>query len=108
MITGEEDWCIEERSGNKYLTLVSTDKNKEVLSKYAEHWDGIKNLIQKVNNKPGKYGKDFMKFKLNSDDDLSLNKTLMLQNMTIVSRLILQEDVKYYPQDFLDECLYEL
>ena len=49
-----------------------------------------------------------MKFKLNSDDDLSLNKTLMLQNMTIVSRLILQEDVKYYPQDFLDECLYEL
>ena len=25
--------CIEEKTGNKYLTLVSTDKNKEVLKK---------------------------------------------------------------------------
>ena len=27
---------IEEENGNKYLTLVSTDKNKEVLIKYPE------------------------------------------------------------------------
>ena len=31
---------------NKYLTLVSTDKNKEVLTKHTELWDGIKNLIE--------------------------------------------------------------
>ena len=32
---------IEESSGNKYLTLVSTDKNKEVLTKYKKLWNKI-------------------------------------------------------------------
>ena len=41
MIIGEVDWCIEEKTGNKYLTLVSTDKNKEILTKYTELWNEI-------------------------------------------------------------------
>ena len=49
-----------EKNGNKYLILASTDK-KEVLTKYTELWDGIKNLIEKVNYKVGEYGEDFMK-----------------------------------------------
>ena len=53
----------EEKNGNKRLTLVSTDKNKEVLIKYTQLWDGIKNRIKKINNKSSKYGKDFMKIK---------------------------------------------
>ena len=28
--------CFEENNGNKYLTLASRDKNKEVLKKYTE------------------------------------------------------------------------
>ena len=67
-------------------------------------WD----LIEKINDKPGKYGKDFMKIKFNSDDNLSLNKILRLHNLTIVARSVFQEDNNYYPQDFLDEYLYEL
>ena len=94
--------------GNKYLVLDSTDKNKEVLTKYTELWNGIKNLIEKVNNKPGEYGKDFMKIKFNSDDNLPLNKTLKVHNMAIVIRPVFEEDGKYYSQDFLDECQYEL
>ena len=46
--------------------------------------------------------------KLNSDDNLPLNKTLKLHNMTILVRSVFEEDDKYYPQAFLDECLYEL
>ena len=49
-----------------------------------------------------------MKIKLNSDDDLPLNKTLKLQNLTLITRSVFQENDKYYPQVFLDECLYEL
>ena len=45
LIIGEVDGCIEEKNRNKYLTLVSTDKNKEVLIKYTELCDKIKNLI---------------------------------------------------------------
>ena len=33
LIINEVDGCIEKINGNKYLTLVSTDKNKEVLTK---------------------------------------------------------------------------
>ena len=48
----------------EYLN-VSTDKNKEVLTKYIELWDRIKNLIEcssikKINGKPGEYRNDFI------------------------------------------------
>ena len=43
-----------------------------------------------------------MKIKFSSDDNLPLNKILKL------IRSIFEEDGKYYPQVFLDECLYEL
>ena len=113
LIIDKTDEYIEEKNGNKDLTLVSTDKNKEVLIKYVELWDKIKNLIEcksieKINNKSGEYEKDFMKIKFNSDDSLPLNKVLTFHNMTIIIRLVFQEDGKYYRQVFLDECLYEL
>ena len=113
LIIDKTDEYIEEKNGNKDLTLVSTDKNKEVLIKYVELWDKIKNLIEcnsieKINNKSGEYEKDFMKIKFNSDDSLPLNKVLTLHNMTIIIRFVFQEDGKYYRQVFLDECLYEL
>ena len=49
-----------------------------------------------------------MKIKLNSDDDLPLNKQLKSMNLTIIVRIVFEEDGKNYPQTFLDECLYEL
>ena len=108
LIINEIDEYIKEKDGNKYLTLVSTDKNKEVLTKYAELWDRIKDSIEKINNKSGEYGKDFIKIKFNSDDSLPLNKTLKLQNMVIIVRSVFEENDKYYPLVFWDDCLYEL
>ena len=49
-----------------------------------------------------------MKIKFNSDDDLPLNKTLELCDMTIVVRSVVHEGSKYYPRFFLDECLQTL
>ena len=46
---------IKEENGNKYLTLVSTDKNKEVLIKYTELWNKIKNLIKRNSIKAREY-----------------------------------------------------
>ena len=59
-------------------------------------------------SKPDEYKKEFMKIKFDSDDGLPLNKTLKLHNMTIIVRSVFEEDGKYYPQVFLNECLYEL
>ena len=36
----------EESNENKYLIFASTGKNKEVLKKYTELWDEIKNQIE--------------------------------------------------------------
>ena len=56
----------------------------------------------------GEHGKDFMKIKFNSDDNLPLNKTLKLHNIITIIRSVFEEDGKSYLQTFLDECLYEL
>ena len=48
-----------------------------------------------------------MKMKLNSDDNLSLNKTLELHNRTTDFRAGFHEGKKCYSQVFLDEDLYK-
>ena len=89
---------------NKY-----SDENKEVLKKYSELWDGIKNEIETINSsKKGEYGKDFMKVKFNKDDNLPLNKPLNLHLLTITVRCIFEEDGKFYPQLYVDDYLYQL
>ena len=47
LIISKLDGYFEEKNGNKYVTVVSTDKNKEVLIKYTEYWVKIKNMIKK-------------------------------------------------------------
>ena len=109
LIIGKVDGNIEEDNGNKYLVFDSTDENKEVLKKYTELWDGIKNEIETINGgKKGEYGKDFMKIKFNTDDNLPLNKPLKLHLLTIIVRCIFEKDGKFYPQLYLHDCLYEL
>ena len=49
-----------------------------------------------------------MKIKFDLDDDLTLNKTIEIYNVTIVARNTFYENNKYYPRVFLDECFYKL
>ena len=69
----------------------------------------MKYYIETINaGKSGEYDKDYMQIKFNSDDDSSLNKILKLHMLTIIVRSVFEVDGKYYPQIFLDECLYEV
>ena len=114
LIISKVDGCIEGKNGNKYSILNSAElrfkiKTKKYLKKHTELWDGIENEIETINvNKEGEHGKDFMKIKFDTDDNLPLNKTLKLHNMTIIIRSVFEEDGKFYLQIYLDECLYEL
>ena len=101
-IIDKEDGYIKESNGNKYLTLVSTDKNKDILKKYTELWDKIKNLIRSITNISDYYDEKYMKIKCNLDNSLSLNKILKLYNLTIVVRLVFQKKEMYYPKVSLD------
>ena len=99
---------IEESSGDKYLILASTDKNKEVLTKYTELWNEIKNQIETINGgKPIKNERDFMKIGFKTGDNLPLNEILNIPTCIIDTTCDLQEDNKYYPQAYLKKCLYQ-
>ena len=96
---------IEEKGVNKYLVFVSADENKELLKKYDDVFNRIRDKIKKINSNDCDYEKDYMKIKFNSDDDLPLNKSLKFTLMTITIRCVFEE---IYPQVYLDETLYEL
>ena len=49
---------IEEKQGNKYLIFDSANKIKELLKKYNDVWDGIKNKIKEVSSGECDYEKD--------------------------------------------------
>ena len=77
---------IEEKDSNKYLVFDSTDENKELLKKYNDVFNGIRDKIKEINNNECDYEKDYMKIKFNSDDDFPLNKQLKFHNMIITIR----------------------
>ena len=54
------------------------------------------------------YDESYMKIKFNLDDELPLNKMIEIPIIIIVVRAAFHETNKYYPQVFLDECLYKL
>ena len=54
------------------------------------------------------YGKDYMKNRFKSNDDLPLNKPIKLCLLIIIIRSVFSENGKFYPQLFLDDALYEL
>ena len=98
---------IEEKGIDKYLVFDLTDENKELLKKYNDVFNGIRDKIKEINNECD-YEKDYMKIKFNFDDYLPLNKSLKFRLMTITIRHVIEEDGKFYPQVFLDVTLYEL
>ena len=54
-----------------------------------------KNKVIKA-NKENYYGKDYMKVKFHSDNNLPLSKPLKLHAMTIIVRYVFEEDGKLY------------
>ena len=51
--------------------------------------------------------KNFIKIRFESDCNLPLGKILSIPGIIIVTRSVLQEENKYYPQVCLHECVYE-
>ena len=88
------------KNENKYLIFDSTDKNKELIKKYQDIWNRIKNKIEPIGNGECDYEKDFMKIKFDSDNNLPLNKPLKFHMMTIIIRSVFEEDGKLYLQVF--------
>ena len=56
--------------------LVSNNESKGILKKYKKLWDKIRNTIKLLTHNSDSYDEKYMKMKFNTDDNLSLKKTL--------------------------------
>ena len=84
---------LKKKIKSEYLVFDSTEEKKEVLKKYRELWDGIKNESGTINSgKKGEHVKNSVKIKFNTNDNLPLNKPLKLHLLTIIVRCIFEED----------------
>ena len=96
---------FEEVDGDKYLIFSS--KNGDIMPKYQEVFDGIKEIIKKINDygQPIKHDDNYVKIKFKADDNIPLNKIIYFPTITIIIRSVTKKDDKYYPQLFLDNGL---
>ena len=83
-------------------------ERKIIIKKYEKLCCKVRDLIRSITKKSDDYDKKYMKIKLDSDNDLPLNETIEIHNVTIDVRAVFLENNKFYPQVFLDQCLYKL
>ena len=108
LICNKINGYFEEINGSKYLMLIPTNENKEKIKKHKALWNKIKYLIGKITENSDDYDEKYMKIKFDTDNKLTLNKVIKFPIITIVLRAVFHENNKYYPQVFVDECLYEI
>ena len=93
---------FEEKDGEKYLILDSTEKYEEVFS-------GIKSEIETINGgEKMYYEENYARIRVNTDDDIPSNKQIKFPTLIIIIRCVFQEGRNLCPQIYLDEYLYEL
>ena len=74
---------IKEKGVNKYLVFDFTGENKELIKKYNEFFNRIRDKMKEVCSDECDYEKDYMKIAFSSDGDLPLNKPLKFNDITI-------------------------
>ena len=75
---------MENKYGNKYLTLVPTNESKEEIKGYEDVWSKIRDLISLIIKNVDSYNEKYMKIKFNSDEKLPLKKAIEIPSMIIV------------------------
>ena len=100
-----------EGSSDKYLVVARSVYNKIINSVLDKVWGSIENKIEDTSNPyPEHYPnikiKDYNKFRFNSDIDLPLDTLIEFRSLVINVSCVIEKDNEYYPEIYLDECLY--
>ena len=88
-------------SSDKYIVVVSSVRNKNIISDIDTIWRSIENKIN-----PGIKIKDYDKFRFTSDIDLPLNTIIEFRSLLINVSCVIEKDNEYYPEIYLDKCSY--
>ena len=86
-------------SSDKYLVVVSSLHNKNIINAFNMVWSSIEDKIN-----PGIKIKDYDKFRFNSYIDLSVNTIIEFHSLLINVGCIIEKDKEFYPEIYLDEC----
>ena len=91
---------VEKIDGSSDRYLVIGKSNIEVINVFNTLREYIENkvILDKIDG--------FDKIRFSSDIDLSLGTLIQFKILTIIIRCIIKKDDKYYPEIYLDECLY--
>ena len=87
---------------------MTIDKRDSVLKKYDQVFSGIKHHIKKIDNSEVNYNADYDEIKFLSDDLLPLNKLIYFPTLNVVIRCVFKQNGVFYPQVYLDDCLYQM
>ena len=88
-------------SSDKYLVVVSSLRNKNIIDALNMVWSSIED---KINS--GIKIKDYDKFRFNSDIDLPVNTIIKFCSLLVNVSCVIEKDNEYYPEIYLDECSY--
>ena len=80
-------------SSDKYLVVVSSLRNKNIISALDMVWSSIKDKIN-----PSIKIKDYDKFRFNSDIDLPGNTITEFHSLLINVSCVIEKDNEYYPE----------
>ena len=96
---------VEKINGSSGRYLVIDKSNIEVINVFNTIKEYIEDKI--ISTKIDGFDKiRFDKIRFSSDMDLPLGKLIKFKVLTIIVKCIIKKNDKYYPEIYLDECLY--
>ena len=99
---------IEEENGVKYLIICDISRDSDMLKKYYQVFSRIKHHIKNINNSDCEYDEDYRKIKFLTYNNILLNKMIYFPTVTVIIRCVFEKSGVYYPQVYLDDCLYQI
>ena len=82
-------------SSDKYLVVVSSLRNKNIINALDMVWSSIKDKIN-----PGVKIEDYDEFRFNSDIDLPVNTIIEFRSLLINVSCVIEKDNEYYPENY--------
>ena len=91
---------VEKINGSNDRYLVTDKSNIKVINVFNTLREHIENkvILDKIDG--------FDKIRFSSDIDLPLGTLIQFKILTIIIRFIVKKDGKYYPEIYLQECMY--
>ena len=99
---------IEKIEGSSDRYLVVNINNKKIINVFDELWKLIENKItsnSSINTSINKI-KEYNKLRFNSDVDLPTDTLIEFRALVINITCVIEKNNEYYPENYLDECLY--